>query len=112
MEGGFAMLSVDAVNTKAAQWSIAGWFVGLAYFNWFASSPPHVPLWAHAVLVVAGMFFASIVIGGGVAFLMALLTKATTKSWEGSSDFFAWGAFISPVLCFFAAKYALMLFQS
>lgn len=100
-------MNIEIINTYAAKWTIGGWFIGLAYYNWFASAPDHVPLWAHVVLVVLGMFVASIVIGGGMALLMALITKLTTGDAEGSSHAFAWAAFISPVLAFFAAKYAL-----
>jgi hypothetical protein len=40
---------------------------------------------------------------------MAVITKLVTGDLKGSADFFAWGVFISPVLAFFAAKYALEL---
>jgi hypothetical protein len=55
------------------------------------------------------MFAASIIIGGGMAVLIALITKAATGHEEGSPHGFAWAAFISPVLAFFAAKYALQV---
>jgi len=53
------------------------------------------------------MFAASIVIGGGLAILTAVLTKRITGKPDGSPHGFAWASFISPVLAFFAAKYAL-----
>jgi len=89
--------------------TIAGWFIGLAYYNWFSSDPISVPMWAHAVLIIGGMFAASIVIGAGLALLAALLTKLITGNPEGNPNAFAWAAFIGPVLAFFAAKYALLL---
>jgi hypothetical protein len=100
---------INVINTYAAKHTIVGWFVGLAYYNWFASAPYHAPFWALVVLVVGGMFAAAIIIGGGMALLAALLTRAVTGHAEGSPDFFAWAAFISPVLAFFAAKYALQV---
>jgi hypothetical protein len=98
---------ITLVNTYAAKWTIAGWFVGLAYYNWFAMAPEHVPLLAHLVLIVGGLFASSIIIGGGMALLAALVTRLMTGSVVASPDAFAWAAFISPILAFFAAKYAL-----
>jgi hypothetical protein len=101
------MDQIDLVNTYAAKWTIAGWFCGLAYYNWFASNPDHIPWWGHILLVVVGMFASSIIIGGGMSLLSALITRIATGNTEGSPHAFAWAAFISPVLAFFAAKYAL-----
>ena len=42
-----------------------------------------------------------------MALLAGLVTKMITGSAEGSPDAFAWAAFISPVVAFFAAKYLL-----
>jgi hypothetical protein len=100
-------MNIELINSYAAKWTVTGWFVGLAYYNWFASAPAHLPIWAHAILVVGGLFVAPILIGGGVALLMAGVTKILTGRIEGSPDGYAWGAFISPVLAFFAAGYVL-----
>ena len=100
---------IEVINTYAAKWTIAGWFIGLAYYNWFASYPEHLPLWMHVVFANVGMFAACIVIGGGVAVLVAFIRQAITGDAEGSPHGFGWAAFISPVLAFFAAKYALLL---
>jgi hypothetical protein len=27
---------IQIINTYAAKWTIAGWFIGLAYYNWLA----------------------------------------------------------------------------
>jgi hypothetical protein len=54
------------------------------------------------------MFAASILIGGLIAFLLGLMTKAITGGWEDPT-FYAWGVFISPILAFFAAKYAVRI---
>jgi hypothetical protein len=98
---------IQIINTYAAKWTIAGWFIGLAYYNWLATNPDHVVWWAHVILVVGGMFAASIIIGGGMSLLAAFITRLVTGRTDGSRDFFGWSAFISPVLAFFAAKYAL-----
>lgn len=99
-------LSVEQINTKAAKFTIFGWLVGLAYFNWFSSAAAHVSLVGHAILVIVGMFAASIIIGMGIALIMGLVTKAATGSTVGSPHGYAWGAFVSPVIAFFAADWA------
>lgn len=107
VEGIGVALSVEKTNTYAAKFSIAGWFIGLAYYNWFSSSAVHVSLVGHIILVVVGMFAASVLIGLGVALIFAILTKLLTGRHDGTSDLYAWGAFISPVLAFFAAGWAI-----
>lgn len=102
-------MDVDGVNTKAAKMTIVGWFAGLAYYNWFSSTAFHLPFWEHVLLVVVGMFAAAIIIGAGMALLAAGLTKVITGRMDGSLNAFAWAAFISPILAFFAAKYVLRL---
>jgi len=104
-------MNIDLVNTYAARHTIIGWFVGLAYFNWFAHQPPTVPLWGHLLLIIVGMFAASIIIGGGMALVAAGVTRLVKGQSDASPDLFAWGAFISPVLAFFAAGYALEFFS-
>jgi hypothetical protein len=99
--------SIEMVNTYAAKWSIGGWFAGLAYYNWFSNDAPHASLLGHVLLIVVGMIAASVLVGGSVALVFALGTKLVTGSAEGSPHGYAWGAFISPVLCFFLAKLAL-----
>jgi hypothetical protein len=95
------MDEIDLFNTYSAKWTLAGWFIGLAYYDWFSATAPHLPVWINITLIVVGMFAASIIIGGGMALLLGLISKLLTRS-----DAFAWGAFMSPVLAFFAAKYA------
>ena len=106
---GSDLMNVDAVNTYAAKHAIFGWLAGLAYYNWFASQPPHLPLWVHAILVFGGMFAASIAIGGGMALLAAAATRITTGHDDGSIHAFSWAAFISPVLAFFASGFVFKL---
>ncbi|HEY8381854.1 MAG TPA: hypothetical protein VIL09_06875 [Microvirga sp.] len=100
-------MTIDRVNEKASRMVIFGWLAGLAYYNWFSSSPITVPLWGHAVLVIGGIFVASIIIGAGLALCAAAVTKMVTGRTDGSIHAFSWAAFIGPVLAFFASKYAL-----
>lgn len=102
-------LSIEAINTKSAKYTIVGWFAGLAYYNWFASHPVHVSFIGHVILVVGGMFAASIIIGMGVALIMGLITKLATGSIGGSIHGYSWGVFIAPVLAFFAADLAIRI---
>lgn len=102
-------LSVDRVNTKAAKMTIFGWLAGLAWFA-YDNGIDALSIISWAILIVVGMFASSIVIGGGIMFLMAGLTKLVTGDSEGSIHFFAWGAFISPVIAFFCASPLAQLF--
>lgn len=100
-------MDVKTVNHYAAKWTVCGWFIGLAYYTWFAAKAVHLPWWELATVAFVGMFATSVLIGGTLALIAAHLTKKLTGSHEGSTDLFAWGALISPVLAFFAAKYSL-----
>ncbi|NEK54591.1 hypothetical protein GUK36_35105 [Rhizobium leguminosarum] len=84
----------------------------MAYHNWFSSTVGHLPMWQHALLIVVGMVATAIIIGGGMALFAAGLTKVITGRTDGSINAFAWAAFISPVLAFFAAKYSLQALGS
>ncbi len=103
-------MTIDTINDKASKMVIFGWFCGLAYYNWFSSSPIHVPLWAHPVLVFAGMFVVSIVIGAGLALIAGGITRVITGRIDGSIHAYSWAAFIGMGLAFFAAQYGLLLF--
>jgi len=102
-------LWVEQINTKAAKYSIAAWFVGLAYFNWFSSTATHVSIAGHIILVVVGMFAASILIGMMVTLILGLTTVLLAGRTDASPRGDAWGAFISPVIAFFAAGWAIRL---
>lgn len=100
-------LSIERINAKAAKYSIAGWFIGLAYFNWFSSTATHVSTAGHILLAMVGMFAASILIGLLVALILSIIEY--TMGLDGKLRGSAWGAFISPVIAFFAAHYAIRL---
>lgn len=103
-------MSIELINTYAAKSAIAGWFVGLAYYNWFSSHAHHVPWWGHLILILPGLFFASVVIGAVVALILAGVTKIIFGKYDATGDIIAWGFFISPVLAFLAAGYAVAMF--
>ena len=110
--GSHANQLVVRVNACSSQTSIVGWFGGLAYYNWLASDPISVSFWGQVVLIIGGLFASSIIIGGGLAIMAGIVTKAATGRFDGSPHAFAWAAVVSPVLNFIAAKYALLLFSS
>lgn len=99
---------IDYINAQNSKLTIAGWFIGLAYYNWFASDGAALPLWVHLILIVGGMFAASIIVGGGMAYLAALLARIIAGTWNARPVYFMTAGLIATVLAFFAAKYALI----
>jgi hypothetical protein len=79
---------IDYINVQNSKLTIAGWFIGLAYYNWFASDGAALPLWVHLILIVGGMFAASIIVGGGMAYLAALLSRIKGGAWAARPDYF------------------------
>jgi len=103
------MWTIDRINYTVAQWTVTGWFLGLAYFNWFSSTGPKLPMWVQLALAVGGLFASSILIGGGIAALAAVATRVATGRSDGSPVGFMLAGWVSPLLAFFAAKYAVLL---
>lgn len=98
-------MSIDEVNTKVAKMTIFAWFVGLSWCYWQKDTSTLTILdWL--VLVIPGTFAVSILIGGGVAALLGVLTKIATGSMYNSAKFYSLGVLISPVLTFVAAGVA------
>lgn len=54
-----------------------------------------------AILIVAGLFGASIVIGGGTAMLLAWFTKLSYGKSDARPELFALGVVTSPIIAFF-----------
>jgi hypothetical protein len=104
-------MDFERINTSASKMTMVGWLAGLGYYNWFASDPISVPILAHVVLIIGGIFFASIAIGASLALLAAAVTKVVTGDIAGSPHAYSWAAFIGIVISFFAAKYGLILFE-
>jgi hypothetical protein len=94
--------TIDAKNTRASKAIVIGWVAGLAYFVWWGDI--EASFWANIVLVAVGVFVSSIVLGGAVAMVMGVMTRMTTRSQGGSTNFLPWGVFISPVVAFFVSK--------
>jgi len=100
-----------SLANKLLKLTILGWFIGLAYFNWFARGGYSVlPWWAHAGLIVGGLV-ASYIIGLWVIRLAALLWRLLWKP-ASLQAFGLVPIIVSPVIAFFAAKYALLLTAS
>jgi hypothetical protein len=102
-------MTVDQINSENSKLVIVGWFIGLAYYNWFSSDALPLPWWIHAILIIGGMFISSIVIGGSMALLAATANKAAFGNPEARPNLFKLAGLIAAVLAFFVAKYALWL---
>jgi hypothetical protein len=99
---------IDWINAQNSKLTIIGWFAGLAYYNWFAHDGVVMPWWFHLILIVGGMFAASIVIGGGMAYLAGLIARIRVGKWDAHPEYFKTAGLIATALSFFAAKYALI----
>ena len=97
------MISVDRVNSIGAANTIVGWFAGLAWV-YFGDRIVGLGTLDWIILIIGGMFGASIVIGGGLALVAALLTKLSTGNAASSPHAFSWMALIAPVVAFFCAN--------
>jgi len=97
------MITVERANEYSSKATLFGWFVGLAWFAYTSPEAASLPWWAWAVLIVVGMFAASVVIGLGFALVAATITKAVTGDSRSSPNAYAWGAVICPVIAFFCA---------
>jgi hypothetical protein len=93
-------LSIDDVNTKASKATMLGWALGLAWIAYF-NTVPGLSILDWAILIVAGLFGASIVIGGGTAMLLAWFTKLSYGKSDARPELFALGVVTSPIIAFF-----------
>jgi hypothetical protein len=88
---------------------VSGWYLGLAYFNWFATYPPHLAPWKHAILVLIGGPLSFIFIAGGLATITGMLHAALKKnsSFEQTQLMsYKVSVLIAPVICFLASGLA------
>ena len=77
-----------------------GWALGLAWIAYF-DTVPGLSFWDWIILVVVGLFGASVIIGGGFAMLLAWLTKLSYGKSDARPELFAWGVVIGPIVAFF-----------
>ena len=64
------------------------------------------------LLIVGGMFAASIILNAGVALVIAGISKAIAGRADALSGLFGWGGYISAVLAFLCARLAAEHFAS
>lgn len=102
-------MTIEQVNNYSSKLAIWGWFAGVAYYGWWTSSAPTIPLWGYAALIIIGMFAASIIVGGGLALIAAGVTKLVTGGAERSTNAYAWASFLSPVGAFWLAKWTVAM---
>ena len=103
-------ISVERIGEMSSKMTITAWFIGLAWMAFLTDDAIGVSWWEWIILVVGGMFAASIVIGGGLALVAAAITKMVTGKSEGSPHAFAWAALIAPWISFFATGPAVRFF--
>lgn len=94
---------IEHINMVTSKLCMTGWFLGLAWMFFVSSDASEVVWWEWIALAVAGPFAASIVVGGGLALVSALITKVLTGSQEGSPMLFGLNSYVAPVLVFFVS---------
>jgi len=102
-------MDIDDIAIRAALFAAAGWFAGLVYHNWLASTGTTVPLWAHVVLIVVGPFATALLIGFGLAIVGGAANKVIFGQADAGHGFFILAGIVSMPGAFFAAEYALTL---
>jgi hypothetical protein len=93
---------IQDILTSASKTTILGWFAGLAWLGYF--SDPGLGFFGWMLIIVGGMFAASIILGGGVALAIAGVSKAIAGRADAMPGLFKWGRFVSGVLAFLAAR--------
>ena len=73
-------------------------------------NPTSLPIWVHLILIVGGA--ASILIGGGMSLLAALVTRLLAGRADAHPAAFGGASWVSPVLAFIAARYVLIFVRS
>ena len=101
---------IKGINYWSNTLGIIGWLSSLAYYNWFASHPPHVPIWGHVLLVVGGCFLVTTFIAAVLAATAGAVTQSRRGYAEGSAILFVAAAVVCPIVTFFVARGALWLF--
>jgi hypothetical protein len=103
-------LSIDRIGDLSSKTTIVGWLGGLAWLALFTENAVGVVWWEWLILVIVGMFAASIVIGGGLAMLAAFLTRLVIGKSDGSPHAFVFTAIVSPLLSLYATGPAVGFF--
>jgi hypothetical protein len=62
---------------------------------------PGLSWWGWIILVVAGLFGSSVIIGGGMAMILAWLTKLSYGKSDARAELFALGVVTNPIVAFF-----------
>ena len=94
---------IHEILTRASKMTIFGWFAGLAWFAYSGGNPALGPL-GWMILIVGGMFAASIILGAGVAMVIAGISKAIAGRTDALPGLFVLGAYISAALAFWCAR--------
>jgi len=101
-------MSVRETHKHIVESAILGWFLGLAYYNWFSSQPIQLSLLAHLILVTAVMYIVCILIASASRGIATLVAKAVSGFVHGQEPMFTLAMPSATVLGFLAAGYALV----
>ena len=99
------------VNEQAAKATILGWWAGLGWYAYsHGAGDLHFFIWL--LLIFGGMTVASKVIGGGVAILLAILTRIVYGDPDATPALIGWGGLFSPIIAFFCASLVIGVVKS
>lgn len=103
--------AINYVNEQASKATILGWWAGLVWYAYsHGTGDLHFFVWL--ILIFGGMAVASKVIGGGVAILLAMLTRLVYGDSNATSTLVGWGGLISPIIAFFCASLVIGIFKT
>jgi len=99
------------VNEQASKATILGWWAGLGWYA-YSDGAGDLHLFVWLILIFGGMAVASKVIGGGVAILLAILTRIVYGDPDATPALIGWGGLISPIIAFFCASLVIGVVKS
>lgn len=102
-------MDVKIVNKYTSVFTTIGWLVSVSYYTWLSGNAEHVSLIKIIALFTLGAIIVCRLIYATMTTIAAAITYKLTGDIEGSSDIFAVATFLSPILSFFAGKYAVLL---
>jgi hypothetical protein len=81
-------MKVRQIHKHIVESAILGWFIGLAYYNWFAFHPHSLSILSHLALVTVVMYIIAITVAAATTGIAALGTKMINGSVYGDAPLF------------------------
>jgi len=97
--------SIDIITRDLARAAIAGWIVGLCYYNWLADIATPIPWWGHFLLATLGSMASVILVGLVVGLPIVGITKLLNG--RGARLVDALGISLAAIFAFLAADIAI-----